>query len=78
MKRHKKLIPILIIIILLIIMTGIPKDGNVMAGSCYGSSCQGLDPHTTGCDRFAGIHLENQIGSVYVKTRKQRDRKSVV
>ena len=63
MKRHKKLIPILIIIILLIIMTGILKDGNVMAGSCYGSSCQGLDPHTTRCNRFTRIHLKNQIGS---------------
>lgn len=72
MGKYIKLISMLIIIILLIIMTGVPKDGDVMAGSCYGSSCQGLDPNATGCDHFAGTHLENQMGSVYVETRKSQ------
>ena len=53
--------PIQIILNKMIILSFFLPNGSAYAGSCYGSGCNGKDPHDQLCD----THDVNTIGTVF-------------
>lgn len=72
MSKHK-LVVILFVTILLVIVSSFTFSSSVFAATCTGSGCNGLNPHTTGCDASA-----TTVRVIYPASSRVELRKSLI